>query len=59
MMYCNILRKKDLKPEKKQCFKTKNETNKFLKYELSFYIYIYIYIFLYKAIQLIFIKHIT
>jgi hypothetical protein len=22
-MYCNILRKKDLKPEKKQCFKTK------------------------------------
>lgn len=23
MMYCNILRKKDLKPEKKQCFKTK------------------------------------
>lgn len=25
MMYCNILRKKDLKPEKKQCFKTKYE----------------------------------
>lgn len=23
MMYCNILRKKDLKPERKQCFKTK------------------------------------
>lgn len=23
MMYCNILRTKDLKPEKKQCFKTK------------------------------------
>lgn len=22
-MYCNILKKKDLKPEKKQCFKTK------------------------------------
>lgn len=22
-MYCNILRNKDLKPEKKQCFKTK------------------------------------
>lgn len=32
-MYCNILRKKDLKPEKKQCFKTKYKNIVIIKLE--------------------------
>lgn len=32
-MYCNILRKKDLKPESKQCFKTKYKNIVIVKLE--------------------------
>lgn len=36
-MYCNILRNKDLKPEKKQCFKTKYKNIVIVKLESKCY----------------------
>lgn len=36
-MYCNILRNKDLKPEKKQCFKTKYKNIVIVKLEDRYY----------------------